>query len=181
MQGIKDNHNLTYKTAISREEKKNIILAFLTPCIVFFLVLFTIVHLGNFGRMAITPATVAMWICGIVVAIIMPNFRRQITKETLGWLVAYCLMMIGMKWAVTIMSGVNSATLASTFSITMPETSGNTAIGMMQNVFIISSWGVPLSFFVYQGQRVIRLRKNINIRKAFKRERDIRDTNKDFY
>lgn len=181
MNGIKNNHNLTYKTAISKEEKKNIILAFVVPCLVFFFALFTIAHLGNYGRLALTPFIVTMWIMGIVVAVIMPSFRKQVSKETLAWIVAYCAAMIGLKWAVYIMSGVNSATLASTFSVTIPETSGNTAIGMMQNVFVISSWGIPVSFYVYQMQRVIRLRKNINIKKAFKRERDIRDTNQNFY
>lgn len=177
---IKNNPNLTYKAPITREERNNVIISFLLPVCVFALVIFTIVFLSNFGRITVTPFVSMMWITGLICAGILPSYRSTIIKELMIGIISYCGILLLFKLIITVLSGVNAATLSSSLNITMPETSGNTAIGYLQNIFLVMAWSVPLGFMVYQAQRAIKLKRTSDVSKALKKARSIRDTNKNF-
>ena len=84
------------------------------------------------------------------------------------------------KVLISVLSGVNSATLSSSLNITIPETSGNTAVGYMQNIFLVMAWSIPLGFMVYQAQRAFKLKRTSDVTKALHKARSIRDTNKNY-
>lgn len=177
---IKNNSKLTYKAPISAEERNNVIKSFLLPLLVFALVIFTIIFLGNFGRIIVTPFSCMIWVSGLIVSFLLPSFRESINKEVTIELIIYCGTLIFFKFIIMMVSGVNSATIGSSLNTAMPETSGNAILGWLQNIFFFGAIFTPIGFIGHQVQRAVKFKRNNNISKEMDKQRGIRDTNGNF-
>lgn len=180
MQGIKNNHNLTYKSGTTKQQLINYMKAVGIPSLIFILSLFVILRFANFGKILLGPLILLMWGSGIGCAIFLPSHRETIIRETMTTIGVYLVTLMGLRIAISLLSGVSSSMLAASFNQAIPETSGNTALGYIQNMLYIASILTPLGFCGMQFQRVYKLRRNANKKKFFDQVRDIRDTNKDF-
>lgn len=179
MEGIKDNHNLTYKSSISSQELWSYVKAIGIPSLVFIESMFVILQFGNFGRILLSPMYCLMWAAGILAAFVLPSHRSSIIRETITTVGIYGITLYTLRIIIFFLSGISAATLASSFSVAIPETSGNAAMGWIQGLLYIGSIGTPLGFLGAQGQKIFKLKRNANKMKTFNQLRGIRDTNKD--
>lgn len=178
MDGIKDNSNLTYKSSISSQEFWSYVKAIGIPSLVFIECLFVIIKFGNFGRILLSPMYCLMWGAGTFSALILPSHRQSTIRETITTIGIYGITLYTLRVIIYFLSGISSASLAASFSVAIPETSGNAAMGWIQGLLYIGSIGTPLGFLGAQGQKIFKLKRNANKMKTFNQLRGIRDTNK---
>ena len=77
----KNKEPLTYRQNVSRQEAYRIIKAVGCPLAIFALALFTISSFANFGTKLICPASGAMWIMGVIVAIYAQCYTRSLNDN----------------------------------------------------------------------------------------------------
>lgn len=177
-ENIKDNQKLVYKDSLDHADIIGFFKAISAPSIVFILCLFTIYKFAKFGRIVISPLIVLMWGIALFCAFIMPSQRESIIKETLTTIGVYCCSILLLRAFMIIMSGASNGVLEASFDISIPETSGTTVIGYIQNILYIGSVLTPLGFIGMQVKRIFQFKKNANKVKTFNQLRNIRDTNK---
>ena len=175
---IKDNSNLIYKDSIDKTDVIAFLKAIALPSLVFILCLFTIYKFAKFGRIILSPLIVLMWGVALICAFLLPSQRESVVKETMVTIGIYCCTLLLLRVLIRIMSGASSGVLEASFDITIPETSGTTIIGYIQNVLYLGAVLTPLGFVGMQVKRIFQFKKNANKVKTFNQLRNIRDTNK---
>lgn len=177
-ENIKDNSNLVYKDSLDKTDIIAFLKAIALPTLVFILCLFTIFKFAKFGRIILSPLIVLMWSVALVCAFVLPSQRESVIKETMVTIGIYCCTLLLLRVLIRIMSGASSGVLEASFDITIPETSGTTIIGYIQNILYLGSVLTPLGFVGMQVKRIFQFKKNANKVKTFNQLRNIRDTNK---
>ncbi len=180
VQGIRDNENLTYKSAVDRGEFLSYCKAVGIPSAVLFLSFGMIMVFGSYGRLLLAPMVCIMWGVGVACAMFLPSHRKSIMTETMTTISVYLAALYVLKVVIGMLSGMSASTLAASLSISMSETSNNTGMGWLQNMLTIGAVGTPVGFVGLQAQRLFKLRRNANKVKAMKQLRNMRDTNKNY-
>lgn len=175
---IRDNTKLVYKDALDRTDVIAYIKAISLPTLVFILCLFTTLKFAKFGKIILSPLIVLMWGVALICAFILPSQRESVIKETMVTIGVYCCTLLLFRILIKIMSGASAGVLEASFDITIPETSGTTVVGYIQNILYLGSVLTPLGFVGMQVKRLFQFKKNANKVKTFNQLRNIRDTNK---
>lgn len=168
---------LTYRSATTWDEATRMMKAVLIPIAVFLLGLYTINTYSSYGSKLLAPMITMMMMVGAICALILPSHRQNILRETITTTAAYMVTMITLKFILSMLSNVSTASLMTAFDKAI-WTSGNTAISWINNMLYITTVVLPFGFVGMQLQRVYRLRRNISKTKMFDRLRGIRDTNR---
>ena len=162
---------LTYKTYSAKKEFSKIATALAWPIVTLAVVLFTISNFAAFGTRLICPFASVMWFAGFIVAIFLPQQREELIGRTFKMLIAYCGVLLLLKIAIGIASGVSSEMLAASFdqSITL---SGGNILPMWVYVYVL-----PVAHFTLLIKTFLEFRRNGSLQRTFGRVRGIRKDN----
>ncbi len=167
--------NATYIKRADRAEMANIVKAVAFPVILFFLSLFVIDSLKNFGSLLMAPAIAVMWLMGTVVAIWMGgNHRKDVLTQTMLFIAGYDLAELGLQKAVAITSGVSPSMLMATFQQPITTATANALPGYLQNLMYLMSILIPGGYIVMQAKRVAQFHRTANVQKIQKQLRAVR-------
>lgn len=167
---------LTYKQNMSKTEVYHVIKAIGIPMFVFGLGMFTISNFANFGTKLICPASGIMWISGVIVAFLMPSMRKEVLNQTMITCTIYYGVMLGLKMALGLLSGVSSEMIAASYDQAIPTATGNVMVGYVQTFMWFSAVLIPLGHIGMQGKRLLQFRKTQSLHKTFGQKRSMRDT-----
>lgn len=171
--------SFTYKTYSARKETGKVLGVILMPIITLALAFFTVAAFGSFGTKLLCPFIALMWLAGVIVAVIVPQQREEILSRTMKIIIAYDVVMLLLKVAISAASGVSSEMLAASFDQPVTLSGGNILPGILQNVLNIYVYVLPVAHFTLLVKTFLEFRRNVTIRKAFGRARGIRSNNND--
>lgn len=170
-----ENNTLTYKHSNTSANAMRYLKAIGFPVGIFLLALFCISRFAAFGLNIVAPLTGAMWVFGVICALLLPSHRGSILTETHVTIGCYLLALTGVRELIALVSGVSSEMLMSTYNQAIPLTSGSTISGYLQTFLWITAIMTPLGFFGMQGKRVFTFRHKASKAKEIDRLRGIRE------
>lgn len=167
---------LTYKQNMSKTEVYRVIKAVGAPLAVFGLGMFTISNFANFGTKLICPASAIMWFTGFIVALLMPAMRKEVLNQTLIICTVYFAVLLGLKMALGIVSGVSAEMIAASYDQAIPTATGNAMPGYLQNFMWFSAIGIPIGQIGMQGKRLLQFKRSQSLNKTFGQKRSLRNS-----
>lgn len=171
---MKNRTSVTYVRKASSADITNLVKAVGVPIAVFLLSIYMINMMKNFGSLLMAPAIAAMWLAGVIMAIIMPAQRRSILNETMGFIAGYNGTIFMLHNAVAIVSGVSPEMIMETFNMPVPSATASAVSGYLMHALMLSALIVPITFLGFQGKRLITFRKSRNKTKMLKQLRSVR-------
>lgn len=172
---MKGVQNLSYKRNMSRQEALHTIKAVGFPLLLFGLGLFTISSFANFGTKLICPLSGAMWLIGVIVAILMPSQRTETLNSTMVTLSIYYLALLGLKILLAVVSGVSSEMIAASYNQAIPTSTGNAIPGYLQTMMWFTAVLLPIGDIAMQVKRLFQFKRNQKLQKTFSQARGYRN------
>lgn len=175
---MKNNKKITYKESMTGQDLSKYLKSICLPLLAFGISLFTINQFAAFGTSLIAPLSATMWVAGLVVAIVLPSHRRTTLNETIVAVTGYCILLLGIRVGLQLISGVSTEMLIASYSEMINLTGGSAVSGYLQNILWISSVMVPVGFLAMQGKKLFQFRRTLSKTRAFDRLRSIRGEDK---
>lgn len=175
---MKQTNKITYKESMTGQDLTKYAKSICFPLLAFGVSLFTINQFAAFGTSLIAPLSAAMWVTGVIVAIVLPSHRKGTLNETIVAVTGYCILLLGIRYGLQLISGVSTEMLIASYSEMINLTGGSAVSGYLQNILWISSIMVPVGFIGMQGKKLFQFRRTLSKNRAFDRIRSIRGENK---
>lgn len=173
---MKDREILTYKQSISKEEAFKVVKAIGLPLGLFAFALFTISNFASFGAKLICPLSGAMWMVGLIVAILMPSQRKEILNQTMMMILIYYVALLGLKLLLGVVSGVSSEMIAASYNQAIPTSTGNSIPGYLQTMMWFVAVLLPIGHISMQVKRLKDFKHKQTLNKTFGQKRGIRNS-----
>ncbi|MBO6230654.1 MAG: hypothetical protein IK990_15125 [Ruminiclostridium sp.] len=174
----KQNERITYKECMTRQDISKYAKAIGFPLVAFAVNIWTITNFRAFGTELIAPLSAAIWVAGLVTGLILPSHRRTTLNETVIALVGYSVVLMGLRYALQLISGVSTEMLIASYGQIISLTGGSAVQGYIQNILWISAIMVPIGFIGMQAKKLVQFRRLMAKNKALDRIRSIRETNR---
>ena len=174
----KQNERITYKERMTGQDISKYAKAIGFPLVAFAVNIWTITSFRAFGTELIAPLSAAIWVAGLVTGLILPSHRRTTLNETVIALVGYSVVLMGLRYALQLISGVSTEMLIASYGQIISLTGGSAVQGYIQNILWISAIMVPIGFIGMQAKKLVQFRRLMAKNKALDRIRSIRETNR---
>ena len=174
----KQSDRITYKERMTGQDISKYVKAICFPLIAFAANIWTITSFRAFGTELIAPLSAAIWVAGLITGIVLPSHRRTTLNETVIALVGYSVVLMGLRYALQLISGVSTEMLIASYGQIISLTGGSAVQGYIQNILWISAIMVPLGFIGMQAKKLVQFRRLAAKNKALDRIRSIRETNR---
>ena len=174
----KQNERITYKERMTGQDISKYAKAICFPLVAFAVNIWTITSFRAFGTELIAPLSAAIWVAGLVTGLILPSHRRTTLNETVIALVGYSVVLMGLRYALQLLSGVSTEMLIASYGQIVSLTGGSAVQGYIQNILWISAIMVPIGFIGMQAKKLVQFRRLMAKNKALDRIRSIRETNR---
>ncbi len=174
----KQSERITYKERMTGQDLSKYAKAICFPLVAFAADIWTISSFRAFGTELIAPLSAGIWVSGLITGIILPSHRRTTLNETVIALVGYSVLLMGLRFALQLISGVSTEMLIASYGQLVSLTGGSAVQGYIQNILWISAIMVPLGFIAMQAKKLVQFKRLSAKNKALDRIRSIRENTK---
>lgn len=172
---------ITYKRKMTGQEFWRYVKAIGFSSGLFIIAMVVLSQFARFGSVVLAPLVAAMWVFGVVCAILIPSQKQSILNETHITIAIYLVTLIAVKTLIKLISGVSSEMMMSSFNQAIPLTGGSTITGYLQTLMWITTVMTPLGFIGMQAKKVFTFRKKANKNKELERLRGFRQNNHEHF
>ena len=121
----KQSERITYKERMTGQDLSKYAKAICFPLVAFAADIWTISSFRAFGTELIAPLSAGIWVSGLITGIILPSHRRTTLNETVIALVGYSVLLMGLRYALQLISGVSTEMLIASYGQLVSLTGGS--------------------------------------------------------